>query len=179
VATTEERLGALESAVNSLQADILKAATNVAVSTIEAGRDLWEGIVAADIVTLKNDSQRLKAQLSLLAQKMGTGFSRDDVTISDGAITLPTDYFLVTILDVATENLASTDNLDTINGGQEGNLLILLANDSSNTVVAKHGTGNLYLDGQADFSLTHVRDTLVLAKVGSEWFQLSSSNNDT
>jgi hypothetical protein len=42
-------------------------------------------------------------------------------------------------------------------------------------VVCKDGTGNLRLAG--DFTLTNVQDTIVLLRVGSDWFELCRSDN--
>ena len=102
--------------------------------------------------------------------------SGPEVVIASGAVTITSSY-----ARVDTEGDASTDDLDTINGGVFGQMLIIRAASSSRTVVCKDGTGNLELAG--DFSLTHNRDVLVLlciAESGSyRWIELTRSDNAT
>ena len=94
-----------------------------------------------------------------------------ELTIATGAITVTRSYH-----SVDTEANAATDDLDTINGGAEGAIIILRANNSARTVVVKDGTGNLNLAG--DFSLTSITDTITLFKgTGSTWFEISRSDN--
>jgi len=91
--------------------------------------------------------------------------------ISSGAITITHSYHVID-----TEGEASTDNLDTINGGTDGVLLILRAANESRTVVIKNRTDNIFLAG-TDFSLDSGSDALTLIKVGNNWVELSRSNN--
>lgn len=99
--------------------------------------------------------------------------SEDAVTvyISGGIITASQNF-----LSVDTEAAGASDDLATINGGVEGNMLTLKANNSARTVVVKDATGNLQTVG--DFSLTHVNDRIVLKKSGTNWIELSRSDND-
>jgi hypothetical protein len=93
------------------------------------------------------------------------------LTISSGAITVTKPFHTVD-----TESAASSDDLDTINGGRAGHTLILRAHNSARTVVAKNGTGNIKLAG-SDFSLDNSDDTLVLFHNGTNWLELSRANN--
>jgi hypothetical protein len=54
-----------------------------------------------------------------------------------------------------------TDDLVTINGGAEGDLLIIRPYHDGHTVVVKHNTGNIWLLGAADISLDDIGDHLV------------------
>ncbi len=92
-------------------------------------------------------------------------------TIASGEITI-SDESSTSLL---TEGGASTDDLDTINGGVVEQILILRAGLSSNTVVVKDGTGNLRLEG--DFSLDDGQDRIMLQYDGSTWNEISRSNN--
>ena len=98
-----------------------------------------------------------------------------EVTISGGEITVTQSY-----ARVDTEADASTDDLDTINGGKIGQLLILRARNSSRSVVVKDQTGNLDING--DFTMNHARDCIVLLCVdegGSfDYLELSRSDNN-
>ncbi len=70
-----------------------------------------------------------------------------------------------------------TDDLDNITGGAEGDILVLKAEDGARTVVCKHATGNLQLNGSADFSMGHINDSITLIYDGANWIELSRSNN--
>jgi len=80
-------------------------------------------------------------------------------------------------ITIDTEAAAATDDLDTINGGRDGMVLKVRANNDARTVVMKNGTGNMRL--QADFSLNNVYDTMTLSYVAalSSWLEDSRSDN--
>lgn len=93
-----------------------------------------------------------------------------ELTIATGAITAFSEYHTVD-----TESNAASDDLDTINGGWEGMVLTISAAASTRTVVAKDGTGNLKLAG--DMSLDNAEDTLTLRYNGTNWLEISRSDN--
>lgn len=93
-----------------------------------------------------------------------------ELTISAGVITVTDSYH-----HVDTEADAGTDDLDTINGGTSGDILFLRANNDARTVVCKDGTGNLTLAG--DFSLDSVSDRILLHYDGTNWVEISRSDN--
>ena len=94
-----------------------------------------------------------------------------ELTIVGGAITATGTYHRVD-----TQSDASTDDLGTINGGTEGDLLILRAENSSRTVVCKDAVGNLSMAG-GDFTLSHVDDKIMFIYDGTNWCEISRSNN--
>jgi hypothetical protein len=91
-------------------------------------------------------------------------------TISGGVITVTGGRCVVD-----TQGGAATDDLDTINGGADGDLLVIYTANSGRDVTAKDGTGNLALAG--DFVMTNIRDRLVLLKDSGTWVELSRSDN--
>ena len=93
-----------------------------------------------------------------------------ELTIASGVITVT-----ASLHNVDTESDAATDDLDTINGGAEGTILHFSPTNASRTVVAKDGTCNLRLAG--DFTMDNSTDVLTLIKTGSNWFEVSRSNN--
>ena len=99
-----------------------------------------------------------------------------ELTISGGEITVGQSY-----ARVDTEADASTDDLDTINGGKIGQLLILRARNSSRTVVVKDQTGNLDING--DFTMNHGRDCIVLLCIDEgatiDFVEIARSDNNT
>lgn len=102
-----------------------------------------------------------------------------DLTIASGTIdlsgTVASLYIRRTRIRVDTEGSAASDDLDTISGGQDGDVLILRANNDGRTIVCKDSTGNLRLNG--DFSLDNTNDRITLESDGSNWFELSRSDN--
>ena len=95
-----------------------------------------------------------------------------NLTIASGAITVTTSYSRVD-----TEASAATDDLNTINGGVDGQRLVLSAAAGARTVVVKDGAGNIRTAG--DFSLDNTQDTIELIFNGSvnEWYEISRSDN--
>ena len=96
--------------------------------------------------------------------------SETELTISGGEITVTKSYH-----DVDTQAGAASDDLDTINGGNIGSFLVLRPENSARTVVLKDGTGNLYLAG--DFTMDHRSDMVLLFFGGTNWIELSRSDN--
>ena len=98
-----------------------------------------------------------------------------EITIASGAVTVDTSY-----VRLDTENNDATDDLDTINGGKIGQLLILRIRNSARAVVVKDQTGNLDIAG--DFNMNHSRDCLVLLCIddggSNDFIEIARSNNN-
>jgi hypothetical protein len=94
------------------------------------------------------------------------------LTIASGVITVTGGFHTVD-----TEGGAGTDDLDTINGGVDGRILVLMAANGSRDVVVKNSTGNIKLN--SDFTMDTQYDTLTLMYVNSLslWVEISRSNN--
>ena len=88
-----------------------------------------------------------------------------ELTIATGAVTKTQTFH-----KIDTEYGTSSDDLDTINGGSEGEVLIICACYGGHTVIVKNGTGNIVL--QADYSLDTKDKILVLVYYNSKWQQL-------
>lgn len=95
-----------------------------------------------------------------------------ELTIAGGVITA-TEFFHT----VDTQADASTDDLDTINGGTIGDILILRAENSARTVVVKNGTGNINCG--SDRTLNNNTDRIILHYGGTNWNMLAFSDNGT
>ena len=93
-----------------------------------------------------------------------------ELTIASGVVTATASFH-----SVDTEADASTDDLDTINGGSEGAVLYIIPASSARNVVLKDSTGNLKMAG--DFSLTSIRDTITFIYQNGAWTEISRSNN--
>jgi parallel beta-helix repeat protein len=94
-------------------------------------------------------------------------------TIATGAVTVNSGVRLATI---DTEGAAASDDLDTITyAGVVGDLLRVRAANNARTVVVKDGTGNMRLSG--DFSLDNGEDSILLQWDGTNWAEVSRSDN--
>ncbi len=92
-----------------------------------------------------------------------------EVTIATGAITITQMFHTVD-----TEGDAASDDLDTINGGGTVNMIVIRAANDARTVVVKHNTGNIWLQGKADISLDDLEDGLLLVWDGTKWFDIAA-----
>lgn len=104
------------------------------------------------------------AQFAELIDSMEDNLAPTTLTIVAGVITRTQRRH-----KIDTELQASTDDLDTIDGGADGDELILRAVHDGRTVVVKNGTGNIAMSG--DFSLDDDTDALHLWYNGdtSKW----------
>lgn len=94
-----------------------------------------------------------------------------ELTIASGAITVTGSHHTVD-----TESDASTDDLDTINGGNTGDILLLEPVNSARTIVVKHGSDNIRTG--ADVTLDDIDDNILLQKqANARWTMIASSNN--
>lgn len=91
-------------------------------------------------------------------------YDATELTIAAGVITRTQSYH-----SVDTQNDDPSDNLDTINGGAWGDVLIIRAANDARTVVIKHNTGNIWLIGETDISLEDTEDHISLVYDGAKW----------
>ncbi len=92
------------------------------------------------------------------------------LTIASGIVTFTKSFHVID-----TEADSASDDLDTIHGGSDGDILILQISSNSRAVTVKDNTGNIRLS--SDFTMDVTSDKLVLIHVGSNWHELSRSNN--
>jgi len=97
-----------------------------------------------------------------------------ELTIAGGAITVTKGYHTVD-----TQGNDATDDLETINGGIDGMILILQAEDTAHTVVLKPvaGVEKIRLEGGVDFSLATIGAKIILIYDANQqrWFEISRS----
>lgn len=101
-------------------------------------------------------------------------------TIASGVITLESKAAIVYVR-VATEGAASTDDLVTItpaSGAPIWQTIIVQASSSSADVVLKHATGNLRLNGAADFTLDTSLDGAMFKWNGTQWCSVAPPANN-
>jgi len=101
-----------------------------------------------------------------------------DLTIASGNVYATKGYHSL-VVEGGTGS--GVDDLDTADGGTAGMILVLKAKTSggSDTVTVKNGTGvgAFILAGGLDFDMDHVDDTLVVIHNGTEWVELTRSDN--
>jgi len=123
------------------------------------------------LVALKDLTKRVgRLEVSEHSHPMIKLGAPTELTIAAGVITVTHSYHTVD-----TQGDAGTDDLDTINGGVEGDILILRAENSARTVVIKNGTGNILMP--ADMSLDNVADIEMLIFDGTNWLEITGSSN--
>ena len=113
--------------------------------------------------------------LSALAPTGTLSFpDKSELTISSGSVSAPTGVFHT--LD--TEADASSDDLETIGAGSDGQLLFLMAEDSARDITIKHNTGNIMTADGEDLLIEN-SNTLVIALYSdalSKWVVLTTSS---
>jgi len=162
-------------AVDSLTAQNFKKYTqqgtkiNLKASDLKANQRYFCTYDGVDIVVLNPNS------LPLLSG------SATELTISAGVITL-TNNSSSYALD--TEGAASSDNLDTISGGQEGQIIYIRSTADARNVVVKHNTGNIWNPwnnnaATRDVTLNVTTDFAFLrySATAAKWIIISSSFN--
>ena len=99
--------------------------------------------------------------------------NRQNLTIASDAVTIRS--VKITTVQVDTEGGAATDDLATINGGTNGQIITVNQAANSRDVTVKHGTGNIRLNGAADFAFTTVQQnvTLMYLSAVSQWVEVS------
>lgn len=119
----------------------------------------------------------------------GTGYAADPqltAEIQGGIVTAVPGVMTVD----AEGRTGSTDDLDTLlpsdaatSQYMHGKTVTLMAADDTRTVVVKHNTGNIRLNGGADRSLTSSQDTLTLRyndqAPSPRWYEVAFSDNAT
>lgn len=141
---------------------------NFTNTTRVAGVDSVDG----QMVTAKEFSAKSFVGATVSGGMLNFG-PRVTKTIASGVITVSNGSYIA----VAGEGGAN-DDLVTINGA-DGDIVMLRAASSTVDIVVKHGTGNIMLDGMADFTLTHALDKLCLINDNGTWCEFGRGNNQT
>jgi hypothetical protein len=87
-----------------------------------------------------------------------------ELTISAGAVTKSRAHHTID-----TESDAASDDLASILGGAEGEVILLRAAHTDRTVVLKTGTGNIINPSGTDITLNDTNDYCLLAHNGTNW----------
>lgn len=138
-----------------------------------------EGIAAGDQIEVNNvsqpgsgESQRYTHDEYLINQQRLNFRTSTELTIAAGVVTRTQSWHTV---DTAAD--AATDDLDTIDGGAEGDICIIRANNAARTVVIKHNTGNILTTTGNDISLIGTTKWALLIYDATlvKWLAMSST----
>lgn len=106
------------------------------------------------LVEMATKLQKLSRDVSDL-QRMPTGsiwtMGAQPLVIDAGVVTISASSLYYILPETGT-----TDNLNTINGGRAGKVICLRTTDG-NTIILKHGTGDISLTGGVDQTLDDIR----------------------
>jgi hypothetical protein len=122
----------------------------------------------SQVVWLKHDGTNWVGLLVPTGILLSHG-ANANLTIASGAITVSQ-----TRNNITNEASAATDDLDTINGGNVGDVITLLNANASQSTTIRHNTGNVRLVGQRDRVLHGTADQIVLMWTGSFWIEYAS-----
>jgi len=133
----------------------------------------WVDAFADETTGHKHDATANEGPKLVIANSTDTkmnGGTATELTIATGAVTMTQTYH-----SIDTESDAASDDLDTISGGTEGDIIVIRANNSLRSVVVKDGTGNI--QGVGDFTMDNVQDVWTGIFDGTNWLEISRSNN--
>lgn len=115
----------------------------------------------AEILTKEDLNQYMRDNQNFLKTNIAWG-AATELTIASGAVTKTQSFH-----KIDTEADAISDDLNTISGGAEGEIIIIRIVDAARKVTVKDGTGNIELG--ADVLLDSVGEMLTLIHDGSNW----------
>ena len=137
----------------------------------------WWPVAASDYsfsadgqVQYRTDTDRFRGFANAITRNFTMDGTGTTLTIATGAVTITTSFHAID-----TESAAASDDLDTISGGQTGQVLYLHAANGARDVVFKDGTGNLKLAG--DFTANSTEDMIAMINDGTNWLELCRSDN--
>lgn len=123
------------------------------------------------------DFADLMEEILVAAKELPGVQGQTELTISSGSVTVDRCSHR---LD--TEGDASTDDLTNIvTGASDVRLLILRPASSSRVVTIKHaagGSGEIILDGEADYVMNKLSKTLILERIGAQWVEVTRTGWD-
>jgi hypothetical protein len=165
--------GGRDGEIYVIQGPQATSARDVTLKTGTGNLDLYSGDFRINSTTSRIAVQKVGGKFIELGRT--SDHTDAALTIASDAITVPScselRYFLID-----TEGGAATDTLTTINGGREGQVIILMSASSSRDPTIAEG-GNIVLDAPGGFTLSNVADTITLLKRSTNWYENGRSDN--
>lgn len=109
------------------------------------------------------------AKIEELSVEKKINIQQQVLIISSGAIT-PTGAN-----QVVDGEGSSADDLNTINGGNTGDIIILSIANGANPITIKHGIGNILINNDKDVVMANTNDRMKFIKTSANWTELSRS----
>lgn len=122
--------------------------------------------VTSEVLTKALLDEQLRDNLNFLKVNIALE-AASELTIVTGEVTKTQSHH-----KIDTQDDDPSDDLDTINGGAEGEVLLIRAADDARTVVVKHGTGNIINPNGLDSTLDDGDDYLLLINDGTNWIMV-------
>jgi hypothetical protein len=165
--------GGVDGEIYVIQGPQATSARDVTLKTGTGNLDLYGGDFRINSTTSRITIQKVGGKFIEIGRT--SDHTDSALTIASDAITVPSvseiRYFLVD-----TEAAAAADNLTTINGGREGQIIFLMSATSSRDTTIAEG-GNIVLGSAGSFTLTNSADVIGLVKRSTSWYQLTLSDN--
>lgn len=124
--------------------------------------------VTGEVVSKANLDAQIRDNLNFLKTNIALE-TAIELTIASGAVTKSCSHH-----SIDTQSDDATDDLDTISGGAEGEVILIRPASGARTVVIKHNTGNIWSPTGNDLSLTDADSYVLLAYSGSKWGIIAS-----
>lgn len=119
--------------------------------------------ITGEVLSKANLDTQVRDNLNYLKMNIALEAAAE-LTIAAGLVTKTRAHHTVD-----TETDAATDDLVTINGGGEGEILLIRPSSGARTIVLKHNTGNIWSPHGMDLSLVDADSYALLAYSGSKW----------
>lgn len=124
----------------------------------------------AAVLTVADMNAHVRDNLAFLKANIALD-AAVELTIDTGAVTKTKSYHFID-----TEGGAASDDLDTISGGSDGDVLFLEAEHTDRTVILKDGTGNLQLGGDIYLTATGQVVALIYNATLTKWLLMAAYN---
>jgi len=129
---------------------------------------------AAAVLTVADMNQYIRDNQNFLKQNIALEAAVELTIDAGGAVAKTKAFHSIDTLGGA----AAEDDLNTITGGAEGEVLFLRAEDAARTVILKDGAGADALDLRGnDIHLTDINQWVVLQHNGTEWVLVAAPNH--
>lgn len=138
--------------------------------TLKVSPDNFSSSYDVFVVDKDNGQMAIKETMTLEKNVIVNEFIRlaaaTELTISSGSVTATQSHH-----KIDTESDAASDDLETIAGGSEGDILIIEPENAARTIVVKHNIGNILLFGAVDISLDDYGKALEFIFDGTNWIE--------
>lgn len=125
--------------------------------------------MGAEVGTSTDWNTHVRDNLMHLKENIGLA-APAELTISGGVVTKTKSFHTID-----TQSDDPSDDLNTINGGSDGDVIFLSAEHTDRTVVLKNETGNMHIGGDMYLDNTHHVIGLIYSATDSEWHRFTGA----